>query len=267
MDDLIRRLETYYDTAPRASAHVEEIGPFSLFIADRGWQFYARPRLGSGANPSGADVRAVLARQSELGLPKSLEWVHEVTPSLLVAARNAGLEVEQCPLLVLEELSLPLPPANVTVRMLDPDDPEHAAVHAAIEVGFSSGGTERGAGSVREREAMLARTTPNPVTDAHRRSMMEQGLLTMAGAFDESGALGGGSHSPRADVTEITGVAVLPAARRRGIGALLTAALATDAEERGVEIVFCSAASQAVARVYERIGFRRVGTACIAELP
>jgi len=29
--------------------------------------------------------------------------------------------------------------------------------------------------------------------------------------------------------------------------------------------VFCSAQDDAVARVYEAVGFRRVGTACIAE--
>jgi ribosomal protein S18 acetylase RimI-like enzyme len=265
--ELITRLETYYDAAPRASAHVEDIGPLTLFVADRGWPYYARPRLGVDAEITEAQVRAVLARQAQLGLPQSLEWVHQVTPSLLPAATKAGLQVEQCPLLVLDELSLPPPPADVTVRMLDPDDREHAGVHAAVEVGFSSGGTERGSASVQERDAMMARTTSNPAMDAHRRSMMEQGLLATAGAFDASGAIGGGSHSPRSDITEITGVAVLPAARRRGVGALLTAALATDAGERGVDVVFCSAASHAVARVYQSIGFRRVGTACIATLP
>ena len=267
MDELIRRLETYYDTAPRASAHVEEIGPFTLFVADRGWPYYARPRLGLDVEVSEADVRAALARQTELGLPRSLEWVHEVTPSLLRAARDADLQVEECPLLVLDEISVPASPDDVTVRMLDPDDPEHGGVHAAIEVGFSISGTDRGSASVKERDAMLAGSTPNPVQETHRRTLMEQGLLAIAGAFDGSGALGGGSHSPRAEVTEITGVAVLPAARRRGVGAMLTAALAADACGRGVETVFCSAASQAVARVYESIGFRRVGTACIAELP
>ncbi len=114
---------------------------------------------------------------------------------------------------------------------------------------------------------MLAGSARNPVLHDYRRSLMERGLLAIAGVFDPSGALGGGSHSPRAEVTEVTGVAVLPAARRRGVGANLTAALAADARRRGVETVFCSAASQAVARVYQSIGFRRVGTACIAELP
>jgi GNAT superfamily N-acetyltransferase len=267
VDDLIRRLETYYDMAPRASAHVEEIGPLTLFVADRGWPYYARPRLGVDSEVSEADVRGALARQTELDLPKSLEWVHEVTPSLLTAARKADMQVEECPLLVLDKLAVPAPPEDVTVRMLTPDDPDHGAVHAAIEVGFSNAGTERGSASVEERDALLAGSTQEPVLHDHRRSLMERGLLAVAGAFDASGALGGGSHSPRAEVTEITGVAVLPTARRRGVGANLTAALAADARLRGVETIFCSAASQAVARVYESIGFRRVGTACIAELP
>jgi GNAT superfamily N-acetyltransferase len=38
-----------------------------------------------------------------------------------------------------------------------------------------------------------------------------------------------------------------------------------DARERGVETVFLSAQDDAVAHVYERVGFVRVGTACIAE--
>ena len=75
----------------------------------------------------------------------------------------------------------------------------------------------------------------------------------------------GGGHSPRGTVTEITGVATLPAYRRRGIGAAVTDALCRDAAGRGVGMVFLSAGSGDVARVYQRVGFARVGTACIAE--
>jgi predicted GNAT family acetyltransferase len=66
-------------------------------------------------------------------------------------------------------------------------------------------------------------------------------------------------------VTEIVGVATLPAARRRGLGAAITAALVADAQQRGVDVIFLSAGSEAVARIYERVGFRRIATACIAE--
>ena len=38
-----------------------------------------------------------------------------------------------------------------------------------------------------------------------------------------------------------------------------------DARERGAEIVFVTAGSEEIARVYERLGFERHGTACIAE--
>ena len=94
--------------------------------------------------------------------------------------------------------------------------------------------------------------------------MIASGRTVTFGAFDaELGAVGGGSHNPRADVTEIVGVAVLPAHRRRGIAGHLTWALAADAAAAGVRTVFMSAGSDDVARMYEGVGFRRVATACI----
>jgi ribosomal protein S18 acetylase RimI-like enzyme len=89
----------------------------------------------------------------------------------------------------------------------------------------------------------------------------------MAGAYDAQGAVGGGSHSPRGRTTELTGIAVVPRARRQGVGAAITALLVADARERGITTAFLSARDDAVARVYERIGFQRIGTACIAEGP
>ena len=68
-------------------------------------------------------------------------------------------------------------------------------------------------------------------------------------------------------MTEIVGVATLPAYRRRGIGAALTAALADDAVRLGVGLIFLSAAGDDVAAIYERLGFRRVGFACEARPP
>jgi predicted GNAT family acetyltransferase len=65
-------------------------------------------------------------------------------------------------------------------------------------------------------------------------------------------------------VTEITGVGTLPSARRRGVGAAVTGRLVEHARERGAAIVFLSAADDAVARRYERLGFRRIGTAGFA---
>jgi GNAT superfamily N-acetyltransferase len=248
--ELLARLERYYDIAPRATADAREIGPFTLFVAQEGWPYYARPRLGEQVfRPD--DVANVLRAQRELGVPRKIEWLHEVTPSLLSAARAAGLAVQECPLLVMEHAVDATRVDGVVATMLEPDDARVASARAAVQAGF--GGTDE--------------LTPGPVPD-WITARLRRGLVRFAGAFEAGdAAVGGGSHSPRDDVSELTGIAVLPRWRRRGVGAALTAVLADDAVTAGATTVFLSAGAPTVARVYERVGFRRVATACIVEPP
>ncbi len=244
---LLQTLETYYDAAPRPSARAEEVGPFTLYVNTDpdGFAYYARPRLGLDGQVSVDDVRRVLTRQQQLDVPRALEWVHQTTPSLLPAAREAGLRVQESPLLVLDRVAVP--DGEVRVRVLGPDDADLPLTLGAVSAGF--------AGS----DDVVAK-------DAGRRSrLIRTGLLATAAAYDDEGAVvGGGSYGPRGAVAEIAGVAVVPRARRRGLGAAITAALVADAQDRGVSTVFLSAQDDAVARIYERVGFVRVGTACIA---
>ena len=97
------------------------------------------------------------------------------------------------------------------------------------------------------------------------RERMAAGLTVTIVAEDDDGVLAVGSHQPVAGVTEVVGVGTLPSARRRGLGAAVTAALVADARRAGAEIVFLSAGSDDIARVYGRLGFERVGTAGIAQ--
>jgi ribosomal protein S18 acetylase RimI-like enzyme len=267
-DATLDRLEEYYDAAPRARSDIEQHGPLTLFVARGGWPYYARPRLGLDQPVNAAEVTAVLARQRELGVPQAVEWVHETTPSLHAAVVEAGMTVELCPLLVLD--GPPVVRAGAAeVREVGPDDPALSAVQAAISVGFGQAGTAVGEASVAERDAWAARETdPGSVL----ADVLRSGSSVLFGAFDaDAGAVGGGSHNPRVldggGVTEVVGVGVLPAYRRRGIAAHLSGALALHALESGMATVFCSAADDDVARVYESVGFRRVGTAGIAEVP
>jgi ribosomal protein S18 acetylase RimI-like enzyme len=251
---VLSTLEAYYDAAPRPLATTEEVGPFTLFVrtSTDGWPYYARPALGYEGPCTAAQVTAVRERQRELGVPESLEWVHETTPTLLSAAREAGLHVEECPLLVLpggaDAVTAPLP-AEYSLAMLTADSTDLQEVMGAVDAGFS------GSDDV----------TPRP--EGPVRELLRSGLLATAGAYDARGAVAGGSHSPRGSATELQGIAVLPRARRQGVGAALTAFLVDDARARGIDTVFLSAGGDAVARVYERIGFRRVGTACVAGAP
>ena len=255
---LLDRLEHYFDEVPRAFADTEEIGPFTLFLrrSESSWPYYARPRLGGPAATFTVDeVQAVRSRQRALHVPEALEWVAATTPGLAEVARDAGLVVAENPLLVLPEDARVRDPASwlpdgVRLAVLSGGSEELPAVVAAVGAGF--GGTD---------------TLDHHDTPADLPDRLSRGLLRMVGAFDGDGPVGGGSHSPRSGVTELTGIAVLPRARRAGVGAALTAALVQDARTSGTGTVFLSASSDEVAAVYERVGFVRVGTACVAEAP
>ena len=260
--DLLARIEAYFDAAPRAAADVEQHGALTLFVSRIPWRLYARPRLGLAEDVGADDVAAVRVRQRELGVREALEWVHETTPSLAGAATAAGLEVLQVPLLALaaDGWSPPPTPAGVALRMLVPDDPALPAAQAVVELAFAAEGMELGDAGTDARD--LALTQHGEL--AYLRERLRRGLTGMAVAEGSDGVLGAGSYQLAAGVAEAMGIGTLPAARRRGIGAAVTGRLVQDALERGAEIVFLSAAGDAVARLYERLGFHRVGTACFA---
>jgi predicted GNAT family acetyltransferase len=261
--DLLDRIERYYDAVPRSGSRTEQIGPFTLFVSNGGWPYYARPTLGRAWSFELAAVERLRERQRELRVPEALEWVDEIAPDLLAVVRQSGLPVLECPLMVLHE---PMPMADaqdVTVRILSADDPALAPAAAVATVSFAAGGVDVGSDGTRERDVRVAAMTEAELE--RRRDRVRRGLTVSAVAEDENGPLASGSHQPVDGVTEIVGVATLPAARRRGLGAAITAALVADAQQRGVDVIFLSAGSEAVARIYERVGFRRIATACIAE--
>jgi ribosomal protein S18 acetylase RimI-like enzyme len=245
---------------PRAAARVEDHGPLRLFVSDGvPWPYYARP---AGGDVSAADVRTMRSRQWELGLPETFEWVVDLAPTLGPAAREAGLEVEEVPLMALDR-PLDAPAVDARIRRLEPDDPALAASRAVADIAFADPGTARGTGGPRERDAAVA-SFPESRLGAVR-DRMAAGLTVTIVAEDDGGVLAVGSHQPVGAVTEVVGVGTLPCARRRGLGAAVTAALVQDARRGGAEIVFLSAGSDDIARVYGRLGFRRIGTAGLAQ--
>src|SRR5690348_3136717 len=105
------RIELYYATVPLGFADAEEFGPLRLFVRKgEGAPYYGGPNhaypvpagpapvsAGSasggpaagfassgpvGTGITAADIARVRARQRELGVAESFEWLAEVTPSL-----------------------------------------------------------------------------------------------------------------------------------------------------------------------------------------
>ena len=205
-----------------------------------------------------ADVGEALARKRELGQPESIEWVHETTPSLLDAARGAGLEVLEAPLMVLDRSSWRAldAPSGITLRVLDADDPLAESV-AVQHVGFGVAGTAPGPQGHAERNAA--------VEDDHDflRERMRRGLTVTAVAEGEYGVVAAGAHQPVGGVSEIVGVATLPVVRRQGLGGAVTGALVEDALARGVETTSCPRAARPSRGLRPARLLSRVGTACI----
>ena len=251
---------------PRQWASAEVYGPLTLFVRHgAGWPYYARPTLGHPGPVTAADIAAMRERQRSRGLPEALEWVLETSPSVDAGAVQAGLSVLRCPLLVLAEPPGVLAPGGATVSVLGPDEPELGAAEAVAAVGFGQPGTAGGPAGPRERDEAAGRVGPERLGDLRRR--LRTGQLVQAVARDAAGPVAVGSYQHAEGVAEIVGVATLPSARRRGLAAGVTAALARHAVGAGIGTVFLSAGDDTVARVYERVGFRRVATAGIAEPP
>jgi ribosomal protein S18 acetylase RimI-like enzyme len=245
----LNAIDAFLDAGPRGNARVEEIGPFTLFVSQGPWPYYARPRIGAGA-VTAADVEAVRARQRALELPETFQWVHETAPSL---RGLMPLPVIAVPLLILED---PPSPAD-GVRLLAADDPALPAALAVEQVGFRATGTAVGPEGHAERDA--AEVSPEMLEAVAAR--IRAGASVTA-VLEDDGPIAVGTLRPLGRTAEIVAVATLPAARRRGLAAAITAALVAHALAQGIETVFLSAADDDVARVYERLGFRRAATAC-----
>ncbi|WP_041990011.1 GNAT family N-acetyltransferase [Streptomyces sp. AcH 505] len=269
---LLDKLDTYYDAVPRAAARVEDHGSLTLFVrTDPGWPYYARPTRGASGVVEPADVARVRARQRELGVPESFEWVAETTPSLRAAVEaSSGLVIQEHPLMVLPpDAELPAGAAEtavdgVSVRIVGADDPALAGALAAPRLAFAAPGTGLGEAGV-DQLAAAALETAADGSVARVAARIGAGLTAVGAAVADGLALCAGQHQPVGRVSEIVGVGTLPAARRQGLALAVTAALVTDARARGVDTVFLSADDETVARIYARLGFRRIGTALTAE--
>jgi GNAT superfamily N-acetyltransferase len=262
MNPLIDEIDAYCDAVPRSSARTEEHGDLVVFIREgSGWPFYARPARGR-RGPTSHAIAEVRARQRSLGVPEAFEWIHEAAPGMKKAVVGAKLTAHDHPLMVLEADPPAAPaPDGIEIRLVRPDEPLDL-IQAVAPLAFSHPGTQVG-----EAGAEQAAQAVDDGGDDHAfvRERLRAGRSVLAVAFHNGVPVATGMHQPVGQVTELVGVATLPAFRRRGIGAAITAFLVRDARERGIGTVFLTAGDEEIARVYAGQGFGRIGTAGTSE--
>jgi ribosomal protein S18 acetylase RimI-like enzyme len=216
--------------------------------------------------PTPREIVEARHRQRALSQPERFEWIHEIVPEMRDAALATGLVVTDRPLMTVtgDPSDLPPPPDGVEVGLVDADD-DLAMLAGVADVAFGEPGTAVGPADAAAAATATRRLSSE--TLAFQRGRMLVGLTVAVCARVAGVTAAVGWHQPLDGVTEIVGVSTLPAYRRRGLGAAVTGTLVADALERGVGTVFLSADGDEVARVYERVGFTRVGTACSAAPP
>lgn len=279
MDPVLARIDAFCDAVPRRHATVVDDGPLRLFVrTGPGFPLYCRPIPGAGPVVA-ADVERMRQRQQAIGAGEAFEWVHAAAPTMEDAAREAGLTVQRCPLLVLHGRPAEAPlPERAVARLLDPDDRDLAVQLAGVsEVGAAAFGVPAPpppdlaavATAVADLESgasiRLLVSGPNgPVAAGQVQRVPE----IAARPSSSSGVREPGSRGDLADgVAELVGIGTLAAYRGVGIGAAVTAQLAAVARARGDDLVFLAAADDTATRVYERVGFRVVGTCGLASPP
>lgn len=260
--DVLRRVDAYLDAVAGRSSDVVDVGPLRAFVSHAPYPYYVRPRPGHALDAPGsvtaAQVRDAAAVLVAAGHPVSFEWVDELAPELGAVLAAEGYAVDRHPLLV-RDLTAPPPPAPrsaPTARLLDADDPRLRDALAVQSVGFGVPGTARGEHGPAQRDADVVEDT----LLEHVRGRIADGRSVVAVAEDPAvGVVACGWHQPVGAETEVVGVATLPTHRRQGAAAALVDVLVADAADRGVTLALLSADGDAVARVYESVGFVRVG--------
>ncbi|WP_330245933.1 MULTISPECIES: GNAT family N-acetyltransferase [unclassified Streptomyces] len=229
--------------ALRSPDHLR-VGPFTV-RHNPDWQLkyanYAIPD--QGAEPTAADVQALIAAFRERDRMPRLEYLPSGAPAVEPALIAAGFTVEnRAPILACAPGDL-LPPKPVDALVIA-EPATDAEFDAAARV------QHHGYGGTGEPEGGEA---------AWLRNAVAGGGVAALATVDGIPAGAGGCSVPVDGLTELAGLAVADTFRRRGIGAALSAHLTTTAFARGCRVVWLEPGDADVERIYAGIGYRRIG--------
>lgn len=239
------QLQQYVRHAASRGRDTERIGPFLATFDphnDNPYLSYAMPD--DGAQPTGADVAALIAAYERRGRVPRLEYLPAVAPHVEAVLLDAGLTVE----------------ARLPVMTCSPDDIVDLGRPPGIALAVPETDEDLLAMAAAQMEA-FGESPPDPAGVERTRAALEDGMLAILARDEASGAtVGGGvATAPGDGVTEVAGIGVVAAFRRRGIAGAMTARLTRDAFAAGVRTAFITPGDDGAQSVYARAGFADTG--------
>ncbi|MEV8439298.1 GNAT family N-acetyltransferase [Actinosynnema sp. NPDC051121] len=236
---MLTRIQAALRDVIRADA--ERVGPFLIRFdahSDNLFLNYAVPD--EGAAPTRAEVDALVAAFRVRARTPRLEYLR---PSPLVDAvlEEAGFTVDQLlPVMAVEEPVVPPMPVGLTVEAVTSD----ADLLAVSEVQNTAFGV---AGVVGAEDV------------ARQRSLLRDDGVIVLARLDGVPAGAGAHTAPRHGLSQVAGIAVLPAFRGRGIASAVCADLTARVFDSGCTPFLETEPDGKADRLYGPLGYRTIG--------
>ncbi|XVS65885.1 GNAT family N-acetyltransferase [Actinosynnema sp. CA-299493] len=236
---MLTRIQTALRDAIRADA--ERVGPFLVRFdahGDSSFLNYAVPD--EGAAPTRGDVDALVAAFRSRARTPRLEYLRP-SPVVDAALEAAGFTVDHLlPVMAIDDLVAPPSPAGLAIEAVTSDD-DLFAVSVVQNTAFGVAGPV-GAEDVARQRSLLR----------------DDGVIVLARlAGEPAGA--GAFTAPRHGLSQVAGIAVPVALRRRGIASAVCADLTARVFDAGCTPFLETEPDGKVTRLYGALGYRTIG--------
>lgn len=239
-------IQSYLRVAAGSGREVLRIGPFLATVNhhdNNRFLNYAIPD--DGAVPSTGEVNALIEAYRQRSRTPRLEYIAQLAPAVEARLLEAGFTVE----------------GKLPLMVCRPGQQQPLQVPAGIELLVPSTDAELLGVMSAQSEAYGGDGRPDPHAVERLRQQIDAGEIVVLARDTATGEAAGGGMgtAPHDGLSEVAGIGVRPAYRRRGIAGALTARLLREAFDAGVTLAFLMAAGEAEARNYARAGFQHCG--------